>query len=115
MPGQSKYTVAWGTFVQRFQENLRRGCILIVGGDGVIGGPANVSRRSCVKVMALYKAGQVAEARELQAIVSRGDWIAIKGSFVALCALQMFNGYWQGAGGKGGLPRKPVPFPGRRA
>lgn len=60
----------------------------------MIGGPANVSLRSCVKVMALYKADQVAEARELQAIVARGDWIAIKGSFVAVkCALQMFYGY----------------------
>jgi dihydrodipicolinate synthase/N-acetylneuraminate lyase len=75
----------------------------------VIGGPANVSLRSCVKVMALYKADQVAEARELQAIVARGDWIAIKGSFVAVkCALQLFYGYW-------GVPRKPVPFPARRA
>lgn len=80
---------------------------LIVGGDGVIGGLANIAPKACVKVMNLYKMGKVDEARRLQAIVARGDWVAIKGGFVAVkCALQMFYGY-------GGLPRKPCTVPGK--
>jgi 4-hydroxy-2-oxoglutarate aldolase len=80
---------------------------LIVGGDGVIAGLANIAPKACVRVMNLYKTGKVAEARELQEVVARGDWIAIKGGFVAVkCALQMFYGY-------GGLPRKPCAIPGK--
>ncbi|RFU33971.1 hypothetical protein B7463_g2375, partial [Scytalidium lignicola] len=79
---------------------------LIVGGDGVIGGLANIAPKACVKIMNLYKMGKLDEAREIQAIVARGDWIAIKGGFVAVkCALKMFYGY-------GGLPRKPCAVPG---
>ncbi|KAH8812793.1 hypothetical protein F5884DRAFT_786395 [Xylogone sp. PMI_703] len=82
---------------------------LVVGGDGVIAGLANIAPKACVQVMNLYKMGKIDEAREVQAIVSRGDWIAIKGGFVAVkCAMQMFYGY-------GGLPRKPCAVPGNDA
>ncbi|KIN08750.1 hypothetical protein OIDMADRAFT_107371 [Oidiodendron maius Zn] len=78
---------------------------LIVGGDGVIAGLANIAPKACVRIMNLYKTGKVDDAREIQAIVARGDWTAIKGGFVAVkCALQMFYGY-------GGLPRKPCAIP----
>jgi 4-hydroxy-2-oxoglutarate aldolase len=78
---------------------------LVVGGHGIIGGLANVSPKACVQVMKLYEAGKVQEARELQQIVARGDWVAIKGGFVAVkVALQHYYGY-------GGLPRKPCVLP----
>ncbi|KAL3471414.1 putative KHG-aldolase [Aspergillus californicus] len=74
---------------------------LVVGGHGIIGGLANICPRACVKVMELYNEGKVAEAREVQAIVARADWVAIKGGFIAVKgALNAFYGY-------GGLPRKP--------
>lgn len=81
---------------------------LVVGGHGVIAGLANLAPRACVKVMELYMQGKVAEARKLQAVVARGDWVAIKGGFVSVkCALEMFNGY-------GGAPRRPCAAPGKQ-
>lgn len=80
---------------------------LVVGGHGIIGGLANVAPKACVKVMKLYEAGKVLEARRLQQIVAKGDWVAIKGGFVAVkVALQQYYGY-------GGLPRKPCALPGK--
>ena len=53
--------------------------------------------------------GQVAEARKLQAVVARGDWVAIKGGFVSVkCALEMFYAY-------GGAPRRPCAVPGKKS
>lgn len=78
---------------------------LVVAGHGIIGGLGNVAPKACVKVMTLYKAGKVVEARKLQQIVAQGDWVAIKGGFVAVkSALQQHYGY-------GGLPRKPCAAP----
>ncbi|KAI9734273.1 MAG: 4-hydroxy-2-oxoglutarate aldolase, mitochondrial [Cirrosporium novae-zelandiae] len=78
---------------------------LIAGGHGIIGGIGNVAPKACIQVMDLYNKGQLPEAQKLQAIVARGDWVAIKGGFVAVkCALAMFYGY-------GGPPRKPCVFP----
>ncbi|KAI9734157.1 MAG: hypothetical protein M1818_006637 [Claussenomyces sp. TS43310] len=78
---------------------------LVVGGHGVIAGLANICPLACVKIMRLFEQGKLDEARELQAIVARGDWMAIKGGFVAVkCALQTYYGY-------GGLPRKPCAMP----
>ncbi|PYH94762.1 aldolase [Aspergillus ellipticus CBS 707.79] len=78
---------------------------LVAGGDGVIGGVANLIPRLCVRVMRLYEAGRVKEAQGLQAVVARADWLAIKGGFVAVkSALQVYRGY-------GGLPRRPCVGP----
>lgn len=74
---------------------------LAVGGHGIIGGLANVAPQACIEVMRLWKSGKQDDALRLQAIVARGDWVAIKGGFVAVkAALQQYYGY-------GGLPRKP--------
>jgi 4-hydroxy-2-oxoglutarate aldolase len=82
---------------------------LVVGGHGVIAGLANLAPRACVKIMDLYMRGEIAEAQQLQAVVARGDWAAIKGGFVAIkCALEMFYGY-------GGAPRRPCAAPGKQA
>lgn len=79
---------------------------LIAGGDGVIAGLANLAPKSCVRVMDLYRLGELAQAQELQSIVARGDWVAIKGGFVAVkSALRVYEGY-------GGGPRRPYVAPG---
>ncbi|KAM5355528.1 hypothetical protein ACJ41O_002174 [Fusarium nematophilum] len=82
---------------------------LSVGGHGVIGGTANIAPRACVQVMQLWREeGRRDEASGLQEIVSRGDWAAIQGGFIAVkAALERFYGY-------GGQPRKPcAPLEGR--
>ncbi|KPM40595.1 putative 4-hydroxy-2-oxoglutarate aldolase, mitochondrial [Neonectria ditissima] len=77
---------------------------LAVGGHGIIGGTANITPRTCLQIMELWKNGRQDEARGLQEVVARGDWIAIKGGFVAVkAALQRYYGY-------GGQPRKPCAF-----
>ncbi|KAF6828267.1 dihydrodipicolinate synthetase family protein [Colletotrichum plurivorum] len=74
---------------------------LVVGGHGIIGGTGNIAPRACVRLNTLWEEGRIAEARELQAVVARGDWTAIQGGFVSVkAALQEHYGY-------GGLPRKP--------
>ncbi|KJZ77484.1 Putative 4-hydroxy-2-oxoglutarate aldolase [Hirsutella minnesotensis 3608] len=74
---------------------------LSVGGNGVIAGLANIAPRACNEVMRLWKTGRSEEAVELQGIVARGDWAAIKGGFVSVkAALERHHGY-------GGQPRKP--------
>ncbi|KAI6783097.1 dihydrodipicolinate synthetase family protein [Emericellopsis cladophorae] len=74
---------------------------LSVGGHGVIAGTANLVPRLCLRLMQLWDDGAMAEATELQGIVARGDWAAIKGGFVSVkAALQRYYGY-------GGLPRLP--------
>jgi dihydrodipicolinate synthase/N-acetylneuraminate lyase len=75
---------------------------LVVGGHGIIGGTGNIAPLACGKLMTLWNKGQLEEARELQAIVARGDWAAIKGGFVSVkAALRHSYGY-------GGEPRKPT-------
>ncbi|KAL2202385.1 dihydrodipicolinate synthetase [Sarocladium strictum] len=77
---------------------------LVVGGHGVIGGTGNITPLACVKLMELWNQGLVDEARELQAVVARGDWAAIQGGFVSVKAALVHNyGY-------GGQPRKPAAF-----
>ena len=74
---------------------------LVVGGHGVIAGLANLAPRTCVRVMQLYEQGKLAEAQKLQAVLARGDWVAIKGGFVAVkCGLDMFCGYGGSPSGK---------------
>jgi 4-hydroxy-2-oxoglutarate aldolase len=78
---------------------------LVVGGHGTIAGTANLTPRACVRICELFQAGDLQEARRLQAIVARADWIAIQTGFAGVkAALQMFNGY-------GGVPRKPCTLP----
>lgn len=78
---------------------------LVVGGHGIIGGLGNVAPRACVNVMQLQNDGKGLEARKLQQIVAKGDWVAIRGGFVAVkVALEQFYGY-------GGLPRRPCALP----
>ncbi|KAL8708774.1 MAG: hypothetical protein Q9220_006416 [cf. Caloplaca sp. 1 TL-2023] len=78
---------------------------LVVGGSGIICGLGNVAPKACVKVINLYKAGKLEEARKLQAVVARGDWAAISGGIVGTkSALQSFYHY-------GGFARKPLPRP----
>lgn len=78
---------------------------LVAGGDGVIAGLANLAPKSCIKIMELYRKGELAQAQKLQTIVARGDWVAIKGGFVAVkSALRLYEGY-------GGAPRRPCTAP----
>ena len=78
---------------------------LIVGGSGVICGLGNVTPTACVKVIELFAAGKLAEAKKLQAVVARGDWAAISGGIVGTkSALNTYYGY-------GGIARKPLPSP----
>lgn len=82
---------------------------LVVNGQGTIAGLANLAPRACIKVMELYKQGKLAEAQKLQAIVARGDWVAIKGGFIAVKAgLEAYRGY-------GGPPRLPCVGPDQAA
>ncbi|KAK4693801.1 hypothetical protein P7C71_g3660, partial [Lecanoromycetidae sp. Uapishka_2] len=76
---------------------------LIVGGSGVICGIGNVAPNACVKIINLYAAGKLPEARKLQAVVARGDWAAIAGGIVGTkSALETYFGY-------GGAARRPLP------
>lgn len=76
---------------------------LIVGGSGVICGVGNVAPRACAKIVDLFAAGKLAEAKRLQAIVARGDWAAISGGIVGTkSALDTYFGY-------GGIARRPLP------
>ncbi|KAK2728233.1 hypothetical protein CKAH01_11227 [Colletotrichum kahawae] len=47
---------------------------LVAGASGVIAGGANVTPRTCVRVFDLWQEGLVEEAREMQAILAKGDW-----------------------------------------
>lgn len=76
---------------------------LIVGGSGVICGIGNVAPKACVKVVDLFAAGKLSEAKKLQAVVARGDWAAISGGIVGTkSALESYFGY-------GGIARRPLP------
>ncbi|MCJ1429708.1 hypothetical protein MMC29_007623 [Sticta canariensis] len=78
---------------------------LAVGGSGVICGLGNIAPKACVKLVNLYAAGKMKEAKKLQAVVARGDWAAISGGIVgAKSVMQTYFGY-------GGLARRPLPRP----
>lgn len=80
---------------------------LVGGGSGIIGGLANIAPKACVKLVDLFEAGQLKEARKMQAIIARGDWAAIQGGVVGTkSALNSHFGY-------GGYGRKPLPRPGK--
>lgn len=78
---------------------------LIGGGSGIICGLGNIAPKACVRLIELYAAGRLADAKTLQAIVARGDWGAISGGIVGTkVALEAYFGY-------GGFARKPLPRP----
>ncbi|KAJ5140766.1 hypothetical protein N7448_004174 [Penicillium atrosanguineum] len=78
---------------------------MIAGGDGIIGGTANLIPRSCVRLLDFYRNGKVEEAQKLQSVVARADWVAINRGFIAVkSGLQSYRGY-------GGLPRRPCVAP----
>ena len=78
---------------------------LVGGGSGVIGGFANIAPKACVKLLQAFEAGNIKDARKLQAVIARGDWAAIQGGIVGTkSALQSHYGY-------GGYCRKPLPRP----
>lgn len=78
---------------------------LISGGHGVLAGLANIAPKACIQTVALYTIGATEQAQELQAIIARGDWAAIKGGIVGTKA------GLQGAFGYGGFARSPMPKP----
>lgn len=80
---------------------------MLGGGSGVIGGFANIAPKACVRLVQLIEAGNLKEARKLQAVIARGDWAAIQGGVVGTkSALQSHFGY-------GGYARRPLPRPGK--
>ncbi|KAI0133620.1 dihydrodipicolinate synthetase [Xylariales sp. AK1849] len=78
---------------------------LVAGGHGILAGLANIAPKACIKTIELYQAGKGDEAREMQDIVSQGDWVAIQSGVVGVKAgLQAWMGY-------GGYARSPLPKP----
>lgn len=78
---------------------------LVAGGHGILAGLANIAPKACIKTIELYRQGKLAEAQEMQEIVSQGDWTAIQGGVVGVKAgLQSWMGY-------GGYARNPLPKP----
>ncbi|KAH9908962.1 dihydrodipicolinate synthetase family protein [Xylariomycetidae sp. FL2044] len=78
---------------------------LVVGAHGTVSGTANLCPRACVRICELFRAGKLDEARGLQAVMAKADWVAIQTGFVGVkVALQHFKGY-------GGRPRKPCDLP----
>ncbi|KAG0649851.1 L-threo-3-deoxy-hexulosonate aldolase [Hyphodiscus hymeniophilus] len=78
---------------------------LVGGGHGILAGLANISPKSCIDILRLYKEGKMAEAQKLQEIVARGDWAAIQGGIVSTKAgMESWLGY-------GGYARSPLPRP----
>jgi len=78
---------------------------LVVGGKGIIGGLANIAPLACVELYNLHAGGHQETAERMQAVVARGDWVAIKGGVVATksCLNSHYN--------YGGFGRKPLPRP----
>lgn len=78
---------------------------LVAGGHGVIAGLGNLSPVLNVRTMQLYQEGDTKKAKQMQAVLARADWVAIKGGFVAVkVGLEKFYGY-------GGVPRLPCVVP----
>ncbi|KAK8001613.1 hypothetical protein PG991_013835 [Apiospora marii] len=78
---------------------------MISGGQGIIGGIANLAPKTCIQTMKCYDDGNIKEAQRLQEILARGDWAAIQTGLVGTkVAMQEYLGY-------GGWARKPLPKP----
>ncbi|KAF7559519.1 hypothetical protein G7046_g4633 [Stylonectria norvegica] len=77
----------------------------VVGANGTISGLANLCPRACVRIMELADEGKWQEAKQLQAIVAKADWTAIRTGFVGVkAAVGHYAGY-------GGEPRRPCVAP----
>ncbi|KAL1999637.1 hypothetical protein VTN02DRAFT_4227 [Thermoascus thermophilus] len=75
---------------------------LISGGSAIIAGGANVLPRTCVQIFNLWSSGRIAEAIELQKLLSAGDWVLTKSGIPGTkSAIQSYYGY-------GGYPRRPL-------
>lgn len=75
---------------------------LVSGGSAILAGGANVIPRVCVRIFDLWSAGQLAEAMELQKLLSDADWVLTKTAIPGTkSALQSYYGY-------GGYPRRPL-------
>ncbi|KAI5858262.1 dihydrodipicolinate synthetase family protein [Durotheca rogersii] len=78
---------------------------LVVGGHGTIAGTANLVPRACVRICELFNAGELKEAKRLQAVVAKADWAAIQTGFAGVkAALQHFEGYGENLRKPCGLP-----------
>ncbi|KAK3181677.1 hypothetical protein K4F52_007055 [Lecanicillium sp. MT-2017a] len=80
---------------------------LAAGGAGVIGGLGNVAPRACAALWEIGESEGVSspKAVEMQAVLGRGDWVAIQTGVVGVkVALNEYFGY-------GGWARKPLPRP----
>ncbi|KAK7966415.1 uncharacterized protein PG986_000692 [Apiospora aurea] len=78
---------------------------MISGGQGIIGGIANLAPKTCIQTMKCYDEGKIQEAQRLQEVLARGDWAAIQTGLVGTkVAMQEYMGY-------GGWARKPLPKP----
>ncbi|KAK2812805.1 hypothetical protein FQN50_001134 [Emmonsiellopsis sp. PD_5] len=75
---------------------------LVSGGSAILAGGANVMPRLCVEVFNLWSAGKIAEAIEMQKVLSTGDWVLTKAAIPGTkSAIQSYYGY-------GGFPRRPL-------
>lgn len=75
---------------------------LVSGGSAILAGGSNVVPRISVQVFSLWSEGRLAEAMELQKVLSDADWILSKTSIPGTkSALQSYHGY-------GGYPRRPL-------
>ncbi|KAJ9192032.1 hypothetical protein DTO164E3_849 [Paecilomyces variotii] len=75
---------------------------LVSGGSAIIAGGANVLPRLCVQVFNLWSEGKIAEAVELQKLLSAGDWVLTKSAIPGTkSAIQSYYGY-------GGYARRPL-------
>ncbi|KAK0663888.1 hypothetical protein QBC41DRAFT_234280 [Cercophora samala] len=82
---------------------------LVVGAHGTISGFANLAPRACVRIGELFEQGKLAEARDLQHEVARGDWLAIRYGFVGVkAAMPYFHGQGELACVDPRLPFKPL-------
>ncbi|SPO05044.1 related to dihydrodipicolinate synthetase [Cephalotrichum gorgonifer] len=79
----------------------------VAGGHGILAGLGNIAPRACVRTLELFRAGSLEEARDMQAVLSHGDWAAIQGGVVGVKAgMEAWLGY-------GGYARSPLPRPTR--
>lgn len=75
---------------------------LVSGGSAILAGGANVIPRICVQVFNLWSAGRLAEAMELQKLLSAADWVLTKSAIPGTkSAIHTYYGY-------GGYPRRPL-------
>lgn len=78
---------------------------LIGGASGIASGLANLAPKTVVRLVELYHLGRLNEARLLQEIVARADWIGTKYGICAFkSSIESYFGY-------GGFARRPLPRP----